>query len=154
MEKSKLLEIIKDEKKFPYENMSLEERNYYLNIIRNCKDVCDTDNKVDNISKCEIIKLNLKKDGNVVRVDGYLKIGSDKISENRLIVADIYLEENSIIVDMHIDRLCFKGDHKSYTVFEKFILEKEMLKRISKYNYNVEPVSNNIENEEMKGKLR
>jgi len=43
---NKLLDVILDEQKFPYEGMNIEERNCYLNIIRNCKDICDSQYKV------------------------------------------------------------------------------------------------------------
>ena len=41
MSNNELLDIILDEQNFPCENMSKDERNYYLNILRNCKDICD-----------------------------------------------------------------------------------------------------------------
>lgn len=53
---NELMDRILDEQDFPYENMTLDERNYYLDIIKNCKDICDTDNKADGISTCEIIR--------------------------------------------------------------------------------------------------
>ena len=61
MTNNELLKEILDEQRFPCENMSKEERNYYLNILRNCKDICDSDNKVNGIGKCEILETKLVK---------------------------------------------------------------------------------------------
>lgn len=145
------IELILDEQIFPYEGMSLEERNYYLNIIRNCKDICDSENKVNLISKCEIVGLYFKKkDNNKINVNGSLKIGN----ENRCIDADIYVEKDSIIVDMLINRLCTKDTNKEYRVLDEFKIENDILKRRSQYNYNMISIFDNIENEEMKGRLR
>ena len=65
-----LLDAILDEHKFPCENMSKEERNYYLNILRNCKDICDSNYKVNGIGKCDILQMRLVKYGNSILVEG------------------------------------------------------------------------------------
>lgn len=141
---------ILDEQKFPYENMSLEERNYFINILSNCKDICDSKYKVDNYSECEIVQLSLKKDGDVINANGFLCIGKNNI-ENRCIDANIYLNSNDILVEMQITRITSE-DIVEYTVFDKFTIENDILKRISKYENN--EYSDIIENEEMKGKLK
>lgn len=149
MEKD-LEEILLDEQRFPYVGMSLEERNYYLNIIKNCKETCDTENKVGKISKCEITRLHFKKQDGIVNVNGALNIGS----ENRWINADIFFEKDSIVVDMLITRLCAQTNHKEYRVLDEFKLENDILKRRSYYNYNMTSIFNNIDNEEMRGRLK
>jgi len=141
---------ILDEQLFPYEGMSLEERNYYLNIIRNCKDICDTENQVNNQSRCEIVEMKFKKDKNIINANGSVHIGN----ENRCINSDIYIRENSIIVDMEVIRLCVNVLHKQYRVIDEFKLENDILKRRSRYNYKAKGVFENIENEEMKGRLK
>lgn len=148
--KKDLITGILDEQKFPYEGMSLEERNYYLNIIKNCKDISDTENKVGKISKCEILRLYFKKQDGIVNINGSLCIGN----ENRCINADIFFEKDSIVVDMLITRLCVQTEHKEYRVLDEFKLENDILKRRSQYNYNMKSIFDNIENEEMKGRLK
>lgn len=149
---SSKLDVILDEQKFPYLGMTKEERNYYINIIKNCKDICDTENKVDNISKCEIITLQFEKNNDVVKFDGALTIGEGK--ENRYIVGQIFLNKDKIRVDMEISRLTVKCKNKVYRVFDEFTLENGVLKRSSLYNYNFKKICDEINNEEMKGKLK
>lgn len=147
-------EVILDEQKFPYLWMTLEERNHYLNIIRNCKDICDTENKVDGVSNCELLQLSLKKENNIVSFNGFLTIGTDKVRENRTIEGDLFFDKKSAFVDYKITRLCIQDEHKEYRVLDEFKLEKDTLKRRSMYNYNMKSIYDTIENEEMKGKLR
>ena len=150
----KLIDIILDEQDFPYENMTLDERNYYLDIIKNCKDICDTDNKVDGVSTCEIIRARLKKRLNKVNVDGIMHIGK----ENRCINADIYLNPDRIIVDSNITRLIEDENGKAnatiYTVLDEFTIENGKLQRRSQYNYDMKSLYDEIENDEMKGRLK
>ena len=147
-------EAILDEQWFPYLGMTLEERNYYLNIIRHCKDICDTENKVDNVSKCELVELHLKKNNYVVSFNGSLTIVTDNLRENRTIEGDLFLEKDSVIVDYEIIRLCIKDEPKKYRVLDEFKIVKDKLQRRSMYNYNMKSIYDTIENEEMKGKLR
>lgn len=143
-------EGILDEQKFPYENMTLEERNYYINILKSCKDICDSINKVDNQSKCEIVSLNFKKEGNVINANGFLTIGS----ENRCIDANIYISKKNIIVDMQITRLLSNGTNEVYTVLDEFTVQNDKLKRFSQYNVDMKSLYDEIENKEMKGRLK
>lgn len=146
-EKSK---ILLDEQRFPYIGMSLEERNYFLNIIRNCKDICDTRHSVDGQTKCELVQLSLKKSGSVVNADGSLSIGN----ENRTIEADIYFEKNGIIVDMLITRLCVEVEHKTYRVLDQFKLKNNKLLRTSSYNYDMKSINTNVDNDEIRSNLK
>ena len=124
-----LKEKIFDEQRFPYEGMSLEERNYYLNIIRNCKDICNTENQVNNQSRCQIVEMRFKKDKDIVSVNGSVHIGN----ENRCINADIFNTKDSVVVDMLVTRLCIDTEHKEYRVLDEFKIEKGFLKRRSQY---------------------
>jgi hypothetical protein len=95
------LDVIEDQHSFPGENMLKVERDYYLDILRNCKDISDSDNKVDNTGKCELLRFRLKYKGqekNMVNVDGLLYIGNYPTGEGRHINADIYLEEDKVVV--------------------------------------------------------
>lgn len=144
-------EAILDEQWFPYENMTLEERNRYLNIIKNCKDICDTDNKVDGVKNCELVELHLKKNLNKVSFNGSLTIGTDKQRENRCIEGELFLQNrNTIIVDYKIIRLNTNDDHKEYRVLDEFKIEKDIVKRRSQYNYDMISLYEEIE----KGKIK
>lgn len=143
-----------DEKIFPYEKMTLEERNYYLSIIKSCKDISDSDKKVRFEGKCEIIYLHFIKHDDFIHVTGFLSLGKFPDKENRCMDAKIHFKENKIIVEMEIARLCVNDINKEYTVTDEFTLENNEVKRVSKYNYKRRKIMGNVENEEMKGRLK
>ena len=149
MTNNELLKEILDEQRFPCENMSKEERNYYLNILKNCKDICDSDNKVNGIGKCEILETKLVKKEEFITFNGIITISS----ENRSVSGFIFVKEDSIIVDMQVTRY-FDVGHKSYSTLDEFKLDNNKLIRRSQYNYNMDSIIEEIENEEMKGKLK
>lgn len=150
---SKLLNSILDEQRFPYEGINLEERNYYLNIIKNCKDIIDSEHKVDGESKSQINELHFKKVNNQVIINGSLIIGS-RTKENRCINGYIFIENNSILVDMHIIRLSNNGAFMEYTVLDEFKIVDGFLRRNSFYNYDMREIEIEINDEIMKGKLK
>jgi len=142
------------DEKFAGNNMKQEERDYCLKILEMCKDISDSDNKVDNSGQCELIRARLKKEDNIVNVDGFLYIGTPGKGESRYLNADIFFKPNSIIVDMKITRLGVECENKVYTVLDEFTLKNGKLNRRSVYNYDMKIISEIVENEEMKGKLR
>lgn len=144
-----LLDRVTYDENFPCENMTKQERSYYLSILRNCKDICDSDNKVDNIGKCEILKMRLVKKDNVVTTNGVMSIGR----ESRAISAIIFQEKDSIVVDMQITRYFDEG-HKVYTVLDEFSIVDNKLVRKSTYNYDMISKYDEISDEEMKGRLK
>ena len=154
MTEQERIQRILDEQNFPYLFMTLEERDFCLNILKNCKDICDSNYKVDGEGKCELLQLSLKKNDNVISANGIMRIGR----ENRCINADIFLKPNKIIVDSNITRLIENEngnvEAKSYTVLDEFAIENNKLKRRSQYNYDMKSLYDEIENEEMKGKLK
>lgn len=139
-----------DEKLFPHEGMSYEEMQFYLNnIIKNCKDICDTVYKVDNKSTCDVVEMKFKKNNKKIDFNGSVSIGSEK----RFVDGYIYIEKNDIVVDMHIIRLCVECENKEYRVLDQFKLYNKQLKRKSFYNYNIGSSLEDIEDEQVKGKL-
>lgn len=139
-----------EEQFFKYECMSYEEMKFYLNnIIKNCKDICDSINTVDGKTICDIVDIVFRKNNNLISFNGFLSIGS----ENRCIDGIIYEEKCKYIVDMHITRLCVECENKEYRVVDEFFIEKNQLKRRSFYNYNMESSYETIEDKKMKGRL-
>ena len=127
-------QLILDEQYFPYYNMTLEERNFYLKLLRNCKDICSTEQKVNNQDKCEIVEMSLKKnDENDIYAQGSLIING----EVRCIDADIFKDDKKIFVDMHVTRLCNESSKKEYRVLDIFEIQSNKLKRTSEYNYDM-----------------
>lgn len=151
---NKLLNVILDEQKFPYENMSLEERNYYLNIIKNCKDINDSEHKIDGQNQCQILELRFKKMNSQVYINGTLSIGTENIREGRCIDGYILIENNSIIVDYHITRLLENTKPMEYTVLDEFKIVNGRLTRNSYYNYNMKNIETQLDDEMMKGMLK
>ena len=138
-----------DEQRFPCENMSKDERNYYLNILRNCKDICNSENKVNSIGKCEILETRLIKKEEFITCNGIMTISG----ESRSMSGFIFIKEDSVIVDMQVTRY-FDDGQTSYSTLDKFKLKDNKLIRRSQYNYNMDSIIEEIENEEMKGKLK
>ncbi len=131
-------EVIYDNEQFPNLNMTVDEKNFYLNeIVRKCKDICDTENKVANKSKCDILRMWFKKENDIIYIDGYLTIGDDKTHENRYVTGSIYRTEDEIVSSMDITRLCVDDDNKEYTVIDKFKPINGKLSRESEYFYKV-----------------
>ena len=151
---NKLFDTILDEQRFPYEGMNIEQRNYYLNIIRNCKDIKDSEHKIDGESVCQILELSFKKKDSHVAINGLLSIGTDNVRENRCIEGLIFMESNNVIVDYHITRLCVGSVPTEYTVLDEFKLCDGKLMRNSFYNYDMKKIETEIDDEIMKGRLK
>lgn len=144
-------QLILDEQYFPYYNMTLEERDFYLKLLRNCKDVCSTEQKVNNQDKCEIVEMSLKKnDENDIYAQGSLIING----EVRCIDADIFKDDKKIFVDMHVTRLCNESSKKEYRVLDIFEIQSNKLKRTSEYNYDMKKNINELSDEEIKERLK
>ncbi len=144
-------QLILDEQYFPYYNMTLEERNFYLKLLRNCKDICSTEQKVNNQDKCEIVEMSLKKnDENDIYAQGSLIING----EVRCIDADIFKDDKKIFVDMHVTRLCNESSKKEYRVLDIFEIQSNKLKRTSEYNYDMKKNINELRDEEIKERLK
>lgn len=144
-------QLILDEQYFPYYNMTLEERNFYLKLLRNCKDICSTEQKVNNQDKCEIVEMSLRKnDENDIYAQGSLIING----EVRCIDADIFKDDKKIFVDMHVTRLCNESSKKEYRVLDIFEIQSNKLKRTSEYNYDMKKNTNELSDEEIKERLK
>ncbi len=144
-------QLILDEQYFPYYNMTLEERNFYLKLLRNCKDICSTEQKVNNQDKCEIVEMSLRKnDENDIYAQGSLIING----EVRCIDADIFKDDKKIFVDMHVTRLCNEFSKKEYRVLDIFEIQSNKLKRTSEYNYDMKKNTNELNDKEIKERLK
>lgn len=135
-----------DEQYFPYINMTLEERNYYLEILNSCQDICDSKFKINNEGKCNIVEMHFKKVNDNITFNGSLNIGN---KENRCIDGTIYIETNKLIVDSHITRLGQINEFREYTVLDEFSILKNKIKRRSQYNFDMQSIYT-----EMKGKTK
>ena len=147
-------EEIYKEQYFPYLYMTIDERDFCLKILENCKDIVDSDFKINGIGKCSIVEMHFKKENGVIHTSGSLIIGDDTKKECRTIETDIYVNNERIIVDMLIERLNVFDENKKYRVLDEFKLENNKLRRKSQYNFDMENLHEIIEDEEMKGRLK
>lgn len=136
-----------------FNNIAKEDKKYYLDIIKHCKDICDTNNTVDGSNKCQIVEISMKKTGNQIEISGSITIG-DKVKENRTIEGDMFLEKDKIIVDMLVTRLCTSDKLKKYRVMDEFSIIDNRLQRRSRYNYDIKSIYTDIDDNEMKGRLK
>ena len=141
------------EKKFSAIGLSKEERDSYINIIKNCKDIVDSDHKIDGIGKCQIIKLYLEKKEDVIRFNGDLSVGFEN-NEIRCISGYIYIENDSIIVDMHIIRIGTDTSFKEYTTLDEFKIINGNLVRDSYYNYDMKITRIKIKDERIEREIK
>lgn len=147
-------EKILKEHYFPHLFMSSYERDFCLKILSNCKDISDSDHKIGNIGKCDIVEMRFKKENDIVRANGSLVIGNEDIQEYRTIDSEIFINEDNIIVDMLVTRLMTEDEHKQYRVLDQFKLENNVLKRRSIYNYDMKSIYDVVKDDEMKGRLK
>ena len=69
-------------------------------------------------------------------------------------LGELFTEKERIIVDMLITRLCVDSNYKIYRVLDEFTLENNILKRRSSYNYDLKSSIEEVENVQMKGRLK
>ena len=148
---SKYEQEILNEQYYRFHDIDKSEGKYYLDIIKHCKDICDTNHVIDGSKNCEIVEMSFKKEGNKIKVNGSLTIG-DKIRENRIIEADMFLDSDKVIVDMLITRLGVSK--KQYRVLDEFSIVDNKLQRRSQYNYDMKSIYTDIDDNEMKGRLK
>lgn len=141
------------EEKFPAIGLSKEERDTYLNIIRNCKEILDSEHKIDGEGNCEIIQLYLEKINDTIRFNGDLSIGS-KTHEVRCIDGYIYTEKGSILVDIHIVRVCVDTLFSEYSTVDEFKIVNNRLVRESYYNYDMKKTRIKINDEGIERKIK
>lgn len=139
-----------EEQYFTYEGMDYEEMQFYLNnVIKNCKEICNTVNTVNGKNVCDVVEMSFKKNDNKIIFNGSLSIES----ENRCVDGIIHMEEDSILVDMHITRLCVECQYKEYNVRDEFKRFHDYIARKSIYSYDTKNIYETLEDEKMRGKI-
>lgn len=121
------------EQYFPYHNMGLEERDYYLNLLLYTKDISDSDILVreESVSSFEIVTMTLNKIQNTITFNGAISNGE----ENKWVDGIINRYGNIYGVCSNVHRLSdfIDEDEKDYKVTDKFILKNDKLYRKSNY---------------------
>ena len=140
-------EKLEMEMKFPCINMSTEERDFCLRILNNCKEITDSEKKVNGVGKGTILHAHFRKDGNVIKANGPFYVDT----ENRWLSAEIYITEKDITVDMLVEVILTR---EQYRVVDVFTIKKGELNRESTYDYDFKSRNKKILDNEMKGRLR
>lgn len=121
------------EQYFPYQNMELEERDYYLNLLLNTKDISDSDilKNEDSKSSFEIVTMSLKKTPEFITFNG--AIANEE--ETRMVDGIIIKKGNSYAVISNVYRLneLLEEDEKDYSITDKFTFKGNKLYRKSAY---------------------
>lgn len=137
-------EILK-EQNFPSINMSYEERDLILELIVNCKDIRDSE--LGNTKKGELVQLTMRRENNIVKIDGMLHYKE----ENRTLEGYVFYDNDNVIFDMHIIRLLVNDLKKEYSTLDVFTPLDLGYKVTSSYNFDSKQY---IEYINKKGKVR
>ena len=141
---------VSKEKKFSYENITREQRDFCIHLLEHCKDVCDTENKINGVGKGNLIQVDFSKVGGPINANGSFCVGK----ENRLMDADIYIRQNKVLVSMNVIRLGYVGENKEYNVVDEFEIKDDKLIRKSYYNYDKKSFIQYVEDEELKSRIK
>lgn len=138
-------EILK-EQYFPHLFLSVEERDFILDLIVNCKDISDSETGFSR--KGNLVQLSMKKEDDLIEYNGLLSYKT----ENRCISGYVIMNKKKIYLYNHIERLCVKDKNKEYDTCDIFIKSNEGYNIESTYSFNNKIYRRKI-NEEKKVKL-
>lgn len=121
------------EQYFPSFNMSIEERNFFINLLLNSKELEDSAVSINDNAACSyyLTFLKLAKDGNNVIFDGI--ITND--SENRMISGTILKLASKLAIYMNVYRCSdvVEEEDKEYSVSEQFVFKPNKVLRRTYY---------------------
>lgn len=112
---------------FRYKNLTKEEGDFYLDVLRKCKEVVDSDHGFN--TKYDIVEMSLSKlDDESVLFNGSMTNGS----ENRFISGNIVNRRNKTYVTMNIERLCDE-ENRYYSSLDVFTFKHSEVRRDTYY---------------------
>lgn len=116
------------EEYFPYENMTVEERNFIMTLLCNTKEL--EDNSDMRIVQCIFRKL----ENGMYKANGMI---ASEISENRGFDAYIDITNNEVSIKSNIVKLLSKDANKEFTEYTNFKkISDDTYHRQTKYSYN------------------
>ena len=152
MDEAKVEEILM-ENKFPYIDMTKEQRDLCLKILGLCKDIVDSVYKVGGTGKCDIVSVYFKKELDHYHANGCVAIEGNGSRENRWIDADIYIDPEKVIVDMLVERIRVE-ENKTYRTLDVFRKYDDELKRESIYAHSSQSFIDVVTDEKVKGLIK
>ena len=117
---------------YSYENMEEIDRNFYLNLILQSKDVSDSDiNTNDYCNKYDILWIKMCRDKSTVRFDGVIF----NKSERKMINGTINNRGNTYYLVTNVYRCSdyVFGEDKEYVTYDNFRFEDDRVVRMSRY---------------------
>ena len=125
------------EQYFQYKNLTSEEGDYYLDILRHIKDICDSDIRVssEGSSIFDMVFMSIIKESNgKVTFNGAVSNGE----ENKCIDGLIEKIKNKTYVMTEVYRLhpSLDGEEKKYSTVDYFSFSSNSVKRKSCYSNN------------------
>ena len=137
-------EILK-EQYFPSKGLSIDERDFLLDLLSYCKDISDS-KYCDKVGRVVQLSMDKEKD-NLVHISGAVAYKN----ENRMIDGDVIYYKDSIVFDTKMTRLCYDGIDKEYMVLDIFKPTSDGYELVSRYNNDSIEYKKKID---MKGKIR
>lgn len=121
------------EQYFPYKNMTIEERNFFINLFINSKDVSDSEVRINKNSdkSYKVNYLGLNKEKNIIRFEAIVS----NSSENRMISGFFKGFGNKMTLVSSVYRCSdvLDDDDKDYKIIEDFVFEDDKVFRKSRY---------------------
>lgn len=108
-------EIVFKEQNVLLDNINFSEVTKYVKFLDECKEVKNTIIPVGNCVKGTILKTYFNK----IRFNAAINYSDKDKSENRYIDGLIYINNDEIIFDMHVTRLCI-DENKNFTIADIF----------------------------------
>jgi serine/threonine-protein kinase RIO1 len=144
------------EQLFPCSNMNKEDRNFYLNLIINSKELTDSIYNYTSASptKYDLVFLTLQNEGSIVRFNGAISNGE----ENKMYYGVILNKDDKYYIHSNFYRLfdLVFGSEKEYSSTDQFTFKKNKVERrtIYKNNKSFKAYVNLKSDEEMENYLR
>lgn len=134
--KKEKLEEIKLEQDFPAENMTANERDFYINLLLNCKDIKSPVNI--KALRSQIVELHLNKKGKEIYFNGSVHYELINACENRCISGMIFKHKGNFYVDMLVTRLVSDCPRKTYSTCDEFIVDdNKIVSCVGYYNHEI-----------------
>ena len=121
------------EQYFRSQNLDKQNRDFYLNLILNSKELTESEFNYTSTSpsKYDLVFISLNNEGSIVRFDGAVSNGE----ENKLFYGAILRKGNKYVICADFYRLfdLIFGDDKEYRIVEEFKFKEDSVLRRTTY---------------------
>ena len=113
---------------FRYKNMSKEDGDFYLDVLRHSKEI--TDSAYGYKPQYDIVEMSLMSTENGIRFNGSITNGM----ENRYITGTMISRLNKTFVDISVERLLGDITNREYNAVEVFKFKRDEVERRTCYS--------------------